>query len=147
MMRLLIDADGCPDMDQILAMAKRAQVEVVLYCDTAHLMDRIGVRTVTVSQGADAVDFALLSQVTPEDVVLTQDYGLAALVLAKRGKAIHPNGWHYTQDNIDTLLMQRHVSRKARRGGIRVKGQKSRSEMDTHNLLEALSAIMTPVSH
>ena len=88
-MRLFVDADACPVVPQCLEEAGRAGVPVTLVCDQAHRMERPGAETVTVSQGADSADFALVNRVQPGDVVVTQDYGLAAMCLAKRAKVLH----------------------------------------------------------
>jgi len=83
-MKLLIDADGCPVVDNAVRLAKRYGVEVLILCDTAHVFEKDGAQTITVSKGADSVDYALVNRVSPGDLVVTQDYGLAAMCLAKR---------------------------------------------------------------
>lgn len=79
-MRIYIDADGCPVVDSTLRLAAAHRVETVILCDTSHEIQRPGVQTVTVSKGADSVDFALVNRLAPGDVVITQDYGLAGHV-------------------------------------------------------------------
>ncbi|WP_424237133.1 YaiI/YqxD family protein [Bhargavaea ginsengi] len=126
MMKILVDADGCPVVAETIATARRYGIPVTLLCDTAHEMHREGAETVIVSKGADAVDFLLVNRVSPGDIVVTQDYGLAAMVLAKGGRPIDQNGRLYTEDNIDGLLMSRYVSKKVRDAGGRMKGPKKR---------------------
>ena len=111
-MRLFVDADACPVVPQCLEEAGRAGVPVTLVCDQAHRMERPGAETVTVSQGADSADFALVNRVQPGDVVVTQDYGLAAMCLARRARVLHQDGHEYTPENIDGLLAFRHEARK-----------------------------------
>lgn len=130
-MKILVDADGCPVVDLVMEIARRHHVSVVLVCDTAHEMSREGARTVTVSQGADSVDFALVNMLAPGDAVVTQDYGLAAMCLAKMAVVFHQDGFLYTADNIDSLLQARHQAKKIRRAGGRLKGPpKRRPEQD-----------------
>lgn len=112
MAKILIDADGCPVVDLTIALAKRFNWPVLLICDTSHEMYREGAETLTVSKGADAVDFVLVNRVQPGDIVVTQDYGLAAMVLAKRGVPIDQNGRIYNEGNIEQLLHGRHVAKK-----------------------------------
>ena len=81
----------------------------------------------TVSQGADSVDFALVNRVQPGDVVVTQDYGLAAMCLARRARVLHQDGHEYTPENIDGLLAFRHEARKLRRAGGRTLGPAKRT--------------------
>ncbi len=126
-MTLYIDADGCPVVDIAIRAARDWAVPVILMCDTAHHFQREGAETLTVSKGADSVDFALVNRVRPGDVVVTQDYGLAAMCLAKKATPVHQNGHIYTPENIDALLTQRHTARKARMAGQRTKGPKKRT--------------------
>lgn len=132
-MKVLIDADGCPVVDLAIRVAQRFELPILLLCDTSHEMQREGAKTITVSKGADAVDFVLVNRVKSGDVVITQDYGLAAMVLAKRGYAIDQNGRAYSEDNIDQLLHGRHVAKKIRQGGGRMKGPKKRNPQDNEN--------------
>ncbi|WP_033543851.1 YaiI/YqxD family protein [Planococcus sp. CAU13] len=130
MAKVLIDADGCPVVDQTIAAARRFQLDVILICDTSHEMYREGAETITVSKGPDAVDFVLVNRVKKGDIVVTQDYGLAAMVLAKQGYPIDQNGRVYSEENIDQLLQGRHVAKKIRQGGGRIKGPKKRKPED-----------------
>lgn len=138
----MIDADACPDLDRIIAFIKTVGLETILFCDTAHTIEREAVETVVVSKGADAVDFSILKRMGNEDLVITQDYGLAAIVLAKKGLAIHPNGWLYTPENIDGLLMQRHLHQKARKAGHRTKGSGKRDHQISDKLMALLKAVL-----
>lgn len=132
MTKILIDADGCPVVDITILVAKSFGLPVTLVCDTSHRMEREGAETVTVDKGSDASDFAIVNRVEKGSIVVTQDYGLAAMVLAKQGYAINQNGWLYTPDNMDQLLHFRHVSKKIRQAGGRLKGPKKRTkENDT----------------
>lgn len=129
-MKILIDADGCPVVDICLETARRRNIETVILCDTAHIINKEGARTITVSKGSDSVDFSLLRLVERGDLVVTQDYGLAGMVLAKGGLAIRQDGLIYDDGNIDRLLAERHEAKKMRKGGARLKGPKKRSALD-----------------
>ena len=100
----------------------------MLLCDTAHEMHRDGAETLVFDKGADSVDFALVNRVSPGDVVVTQDYGLASMCLARQAIVLHQDGWQYTQDNIGALLFQRSESRKYRASGGRIKGPAKRTK-------------------
>ncbi|MGM9985819.1 MAG: YaiI/YqxD family protein [Bacillaceae bacterium] len=127
---LLIDGDGCPVVDIAIKVAKEFGIKPLIFCDTAHVFQCDGVETLTVSKGMDAVDFALINRLHSGDIVVTQDYGLAAMVLAKNGYAINQNGMVYTNENIDKLLFTRYVSKKIRNSGGRLKGPKKRTKED-----------------
>ena len=126
-MKLLIDADGCPVVDIAVRLARQHNIECLILCDTAHEFSKEGARTITVSKGADSVDFALVNLLKKGDIVVTQDYGLAAMCLARGAVSLNQNDMVYTDDNIDALLHQRHTAQKIRRGGGRLKGPPKRS--------------------
>jgi len=124
-MSIFVDADGCPVVD--LVIRHRQGRDVFLVCDTSHQVIREGATTITVGQGPDAVDYAIVNRMKRGDLVVTQDFGLAALVLARGGLAIDQNGRQFTNDNIDLLLHTRHVGQQIRRAGGRTKGPKKRT--------------------
>ena len=130
-MKLLIDADGCPVVDLTVRLAREFGVKCLILCDTAHVFQKEGAETLTVSKGADSVDFALVNRVEPGDIAVPQDYGLAAMCLAKRALPLSQDGLLYTEENIGTLLQSRYAAQKIRRSGGRLKGPKKRtSEQD-----------------
>ncbi len=126
-MQILIDADGCPVVDIAVGIAKQKGIPCVILCDTSHVFEIEGVQTCTFSKGADSVDFALVNMVQKGDIVVTQDYGLAAMCLARGAVPISQNGLVYDNDNIDGLLMQRHMAKKIRMSGGRLKGSSKRT--------------------
>lgn len=141
-MRILIDADGCPVVNTAIAIAKRYNASVVLICDTAHYFEREGAETITVSKGADSADFKLVNMITPGNIVVTQDYGLAAMCLARRARVLNQDGMEYTINNIDALLLARHTARKIRMGGGRLKGPPKRTSAQDEAFSLALDKIL-----
>ena len=129
-MQILVDADACPVKEIIVRMAKQRKIPVIMLIDTSHEINDGYSRVITVDKEADSVDFALIGLLTAGDVVVTQDYGLAAMALGKKANVINQNGMIYTNDNIDRLLMERHVSGKIRRGGGKTKGPAKRTKAD-----------------
>ena len=101
---VLIDADGCPVVDLTIRLCKVHGVAVLILCDTAHRIEREGAETLVFDKGADSVDFALVNRARAGDIVVTQDYGLASMCLARRARVLDQNGREYTADNIDALL-------------------------------------------
>ena len=106
---ILIDADGCPVVDLTVRIGRVHGVPVKILCDTAHRIEREGAETLVFDKGADSVDFALVNRVQPGDIVITQDYGLAGMCLARRARVLNQNGLEYTARNIDGLLGLRQV--------------------------------------
>ena len=127
-MKVLIDADACPVVDIAAKLCRQFQIPCLLLCDTAHTMHREGASTLIFDKGADSVDFSLVNRIESGDLVITQDYGLASMCLAKNARVLHQDGWEYTQYNIQALLFQRHESRKYRASGGRIKGPRKRTK-------------------
>ncbi|MDD6276333.1 MAG: YaiI/YqxD family protein [Clostridia bacterium] len=127
-MRILIDADGCPVVKIAVDTAKKFGIECIVLCDTSHEFSFDSARTVVVEKGADSVDFKLVNLIRSGDIAVTQDYGLAAMCLAKGAVPISQNGMVYTDKNIDGLLYSRYVSKKIRNSGGRLKGPSKRTE-------------------
>lgn len=137
-MKILIDGDGCPVIDLTIKVSKQFNIDVIIMCDTSHVFNKEGAKTMVFSKGADSVDFALINLLQKEDIVITQDYGLAAMAINKASYVINQNGLIYTNDNIDRLLYNRHISKKIRNSGGRVKGPKKRSREDNINFEKTL---------
>ena len=102
--QLLIDADACPVIDLALFISSRYEIKPILICDTSHRIERENVITIMVSKGPDSVDFKLVNTLSKGDIVITSDYGLAAMCIAKGAFVIDSNGREMTSDNIDQLL-------------------------------------------
>ena len=141
-MKLYVDADGCPVVGQVIEAGKRHGLEVVLLCDTAHQLEREGATTITVSKGADSVDFRLVNLVEPGDIVVTQDYGLAAMCLARKALVLNQNGMEYTAKNIDSLLLARHTARKIRSAGGRLRGPAKRTREQNQAFVEGMERLL-----
>lgn len=124
-MTVYIDADACPVVDIALAACRGRGIPVVLVCDVNHVLQKEGARTVYVEKGSDSADLRIANMAGRDDLVITQDYGLAALALARGAKALSQNGLVFTQDNIDALLLSRHTAARIRRGGGRPKARRS----------------------
>ena len=126
-MKILIDADACPVTKIIIKIAKEYNIKVVMFADNTHILSDDYAKIIIVDKGADSVDLALIGYVNKGDIVISQDYGVAAMALAKKSYALNQNGLIFTDDNIDLLLFQRHDSKKIIRSGKRLKSIKKRT--------------------
>lgn len=129
---IYVDADACPVVHIVEQVAENNNIQVMLLCDTNHVLHSDYSEVRVIGAGADAVDFALISLCKKSDIVVTQDYGVAAMALGKGAYAIHQSGKWYTDENIDQMLMERHMNKKARHasGKNHMKGPKKRTEDD-----------------
>ena len=142
--QILVDADACPVIPQVEAAARRYRLPLTLLCDEHHLVHSEYAQVRHVSSGADAVDIALMNLCRRGDLVVTQDYGMAAMALGKGAYAIHHSGRRYTDDNIEVLLMERHLAKKARRasGKHHLHGPAKFTEEDRQRFSAALAALI-----
>lgn len=147
MFTVYVDADACPVVRIIERVSKDAGVPVELICDTNHVLTSDYSRVRVIGAGADAVDFALINLLKAGDVVVTQDYGVAALALGKKAHAIHQSGKIFSDDNIEGLLMDRHLAKKARmgKGKHHLKGPKKRTEEDDLHFERAFRSLITSI--
>ena len=131
-MQIFVDADACPVVGIVEKMAEKYKIPTTLLCDTNHVLYSDYSEVIVVGAGADAVDYKLISICHKGDIVVSQDYGVAAMALGKGAYAIHQSGKWYTNENIDMMLMERHLNKKARRGSNKnhIKGPKKRAEED-----------------
>jgi uncharacterized protein len=142
-LKILIDADGCPVVDITVRIAKENNTECIILCDTSHFFEKEGASTIMVSKGADSVDFKLVNMLEPGDLAVTQDYGLAAMCLARRAVPVSQDGMVYNDDNIDGLLMSRHNAKKIRESGGRLKGNSKRHSDQDAAFEEKLRALIS----
>lgn len=141
-MKIIIDADACPVIDITVNIAKKKNIPCIIICDNSHTISREGVTTVTVDKGADSTDIKIANTAEKDDIVVTQDYGLAALILGKKAKALNQNGLIYTDKNIENLLHTRFIAKKTRLAGGRTKGPPRRSRDDDTAFSESLMKLL-----
>lgn len=147
-MRILVDADACPVVRITEQVAEEMGIQVTLLCDTNHVLQSDYSEVITVGTGADAVDFKLVSICQRGDLVVTQDYGVAAMILGKGAYGIHQSGKWYTNENIDQMLMERHMAKKARNAKKKhhLKGTAKRTEEDDQRFEESLRRLIDSVT-
>lgn len=138
-MKIYVDADACPVVRIVETIAQQTNVECTLLCDTNHVLTSEYSEVKIIGAGADAVDFALINLAKNGDIVVTQDYGVAAMALGKGCYAIHQSGRWYTNENIDQMLMERHMAKKTRmgKGKNHLKGPSKRTAEDDERFRES----------
>ena len=144
-MKVIIDADACPVKDIVIKETKDENIEVVLVSSLSHFSSKeldSHVRTIYVDAGPDAADYKIVQLAEAGDVIVTQDYGLASLLLSKGCTVLHHTGFEYNKMNMDYLLETRHMSSVIRRGGGRTKGPKALSQEDKNSFLKAFQEVL-----
>lgn len=142
MLTVLIDADGCPVVDIAIRLCRPRGIPVLILCDNAHRIERDGADTLVFDKGSDSVDFALVNRVRPGDIVITQDYGLAGMCLARSARVLNQNGMEYTAENIDGLLETRYQNKKLLRAGKHPKGPAKRTKEQDVNFMRELERVL-----
>lgn len=141
---ILVDADACPVVRETETIARKYGLTMTLLCDEHHMINSDYAQVRHVSSGVDAVDIALMNLCCQGDIVVTQDYGVAAMTLGKGAYVIHHTGMRYTDENIERMLMERHLARKIRRasGKHHIHGPHKFSENDRQRYYKALEALV-----
>ncbi|MFW2489581.1 YaiI/YqxD family protein [Clostridium chromiireducens] len=129
-MKIIIDGDACPGISIIERAAKDHEIPVIIYCDIHHFIQSDYCQVKVVDSGFQSVDMYVMNETKEGDIIVSQDYGVAAICLSKRAKVINPKGFIYDEKNIDRMLEERHISQKIRRSGGRTSNHKKRTEED-----------------
>lgn len=144
-MHIYVDADACPVVGIVEKIAKENEISCTLLCDTNHSLRSEYAEVKIIGAGADAVDYALINLCRKGDIVVSQDYGFAAMALGKGAYAIHQSGKWYTNENIDQMLMERHMAKKARmskRQKTHIKGPSKRTEEDDKRFADSFRRLV-----
>lgn len=129
-MRIIVDGDACPGISIIENIAKKYELELIVFCDINHYIYLEYGEVKVVDSGFQSVDMYVINICKEKDLVITQDYGVAAIALGKGAYAINPKGYYYNEENIDRLLEERHISQKIRRAGGKTNNPKKRTKDD-----------------
>jgi len=141
--RIVVDADACPVKREIADTARQFGVPVMLVASYDHaLVPEPGVEVRHVERGRDAVDLYISNLIRPGDIVVTQDFGLAAMALAKRATVLSNRGQRYRNETIDFLMESRHDQAKARRAGGRTKGPRAMTREDRIRFQQMLTKVL-----
>lgn len=137
-MKIIVDGDACPGISIIESVAKENGIDLIVYCDFNHyiLLDYGTVKLV--DSGFQSVDMYIMNNCKSGDIIISQDYGVAAICLAKKAKVINTKGYFYTEENIDRMLEERHIAQKIRMAGGRVSNHKKRNKIDDERLEKSL---------
>lgn len=129
-MRIIIDGDSCPVIGLTESIAKTFNLKLILFCDYNHDIELEYGKVIKVDQSYQSVDIKIINYTENDDIIVTNDYGLASLVLSKNAYAINPKGHIYNEKNINYLLMKRHLNKKIRKAGGKHPTPKKRTEKD-----------------
>ena len=132
-MRLVIDGDGSPVKNEVIELGAKYSVPVLIVTSIDHYTTSDYSSDVTfiyVDKGADGADFRIVKEIKKNDIIITQDYGLASLLLPKKVRIFHHNGKEYLIETIDELLTKRYLGAKMRKAGKRTKGPKAFTKVD-----------------
>lgn len=141
-MRILVDADACPVVDIIEELGQKYNKEIILFYDTSHITNRVS-KIIYVDCQSDSVDYEIVCNIKKGDLVVTQDYGLASMSLAKGALVINQNGFMYDEFNILSLLSVRALKQKLRKNHKNhLKGPKKRTKDDDLKFYNLLTEIL-----
>ncbi|MBN1630074.1 MAG: YaiI/YqxD family protein [Thermoleophilia bacterium] len=146
MTTLFVDADACPVTRDAIAAARSHSLPVVLVANQSQNLTRYagrtGVEILQVASGRDSADFAMVPRLSPGDIVITADIGLAAMALGRGCRALSPRGHQYLQATIDAELAVRHAEQRHRRAGGRTTGPTPFRDEDREQFREVLARLL-----
>lgn len=141
--RVVVDGDACPVKSEIAHAVRGAGATALMVSSHAHVLNpEPSVLVVTVDASDQAADLYIANVLTKSDVLVTGDYGLAALGLARGAAVLTPRGKLIRETDIEGLLAQRHYSARQRRGGIRTKGPKPFTDEDRDRFQQKLTTLL-----
>lgn len=142
--RIFVDADACPVKEEIVKIAERFAVDVHFIASYAHAVQNPPGGTWTyVDSRKEEVDMAIVNRVEQHDIVVTQDTGLASLLVSREVYVLSPRGKQYRESNIETALFSRYMSYKQLRAGQKIKGPQAFTKADRKNFTEKLVEILS----
>lgn len=141
-MRIIVDGDGCPGISYIEKVAKQENIDLLVYSTIDHNINLDYGEVKRVDAGFQSVDMYVINDTKEGDIVISQDFGVAALALGKKAYAISPKGMIFSNDNIERLLFERHLSQKARKAGLRGKNASKRKKEDDINLYNTIKKVI-----
>jgi len=145
-MRILVDADSCPVLPEILHLAKERNLPVILVCNFNHEIQPPDFgELIVVDNTPEAADMALMNRSEPGDLVVSGDYGLACMLLGKKANVISPRGTVFSDRNIDRLMARRHFARKERQKGKYQRGPRPFSDEDRKRFLDTILSLLPPI--
>lgn len=141
-MRIIVDADATPNISLITKIAEENKIPLFLYCDDSHEINNDYAKIIVLSRGYQTVDTKISNDLKQNDILITQDYGLALIGLSKKSYVINPKGFYYTEDNINLLLFERQLNLINRKKKIKTKNMKKRTKEEDKKLRECLLKII-----
>jgi len=141
-MKILVDADACPKsvLQICMSIGHQYNVQVWTVASFNHSIDSD--HPVIVGNDPQEADLKIINMTEEGDIIVTQDWGLAAVVLGKGAKCLSPAGREFRPDKIQFMLEEREIKSKLRRSGVRTKGPKKRTVDDDRRFETCLERIL-----
>lgn len=140
--KIIVDADACPKSVLVIAGDICREFGRELWTVASFNHNISSPHHITVGNSSQEADIRVMNLAAKNDIVITQDWGLAAMILAKGAGAISPWGKVFREENIDFMLEEREIKAKHRRGGGRTKGPPKRTQADDHKFSQQLRKLV-----
>jgi uncharacterized protein YaiI (UPF0178 family) len=141
-MKIIVDADAAPKMVLEICRRAAADFKIALWTVANFNHNIVSDNHVVVGNSSQEADLRVMNMTAAGDVVVTQDYGLAAMVLGKGAAALSPHGKVYREETINFMLEERDMKARFRRGGGRTRGPRKRTPEDDERFQKALNSIL-----
>lgn len=141
-MKIYIDADGCPVVNLTTSIAKEYNIPLIIVKNYAHEITSEYATVITVDIAADSADYYIINNIKEGDIVVSQDYGVAAIAISKKATCITQNGLIISNHNIDGLLHSRHMNQQLRKSKKYYSKNKKRTKQDDQNFQTQLYTLI-----
>jgi len=141
-MKILVDADACPKSVFRICMKVGHQYDIQVWTVASFNHSIDSDHHVVVGNDPQEADIKIINLTEERDIVVTQDWGLAAVVLGKGARCLSPAGREFRPDKIEFFLEEREIKSKIRRSGGRTKGPKKRTSEEDRRFEACLKRIL-----
>ncbi|MBC1548557.1 DUF188 domain-containing protein [Listeria sp. FSL L7-1434] len=143
MPQILVDADACPVKAEIKQVAKEFQLEVTFVASFNHYsVNTNGENWIFVDTGKESADMRMMNLAKKGDIIVTQDIGLASILLAKGTFVFSNRGELYREEEMSLMLDIRYRHAKERQQGKYSKGPKAMSDADCSLFQDRLTTFL-----
>jgi uncharacterized protein len=140
--KIIIDADACPKAVLKICLEQGRRFNVPVYTVASFRHNIESDHHITVGDNAEETDLKIMNLTKPWDIAVTQDFGLAAMLLGRGARCLNPKGHEYNRETIAFLLEERAASARHRRSGGRTKGPKKRTADCDERFSQTLESIL-----
>ena len=143
MLKIFIDADGCPVKEETYKVAARYQLKVWVVANKyMNIPLHPLIEMMVVNAGPDEADNWIADHIEVNDICITNDIPLADRCLKKDAKVLNTRGEEFDEDMIGNAMATRDLMKQLREAGQIMGGPPPMEKRDRSNYLGSLDRII-----